>query len=102
MSQDAKKEDAKKYQRMVNRFVNLANNMRAEGNEVPQITSAFMTACGIYTTYAVAGNQGGLTDSGVEKMARLFELRLHEVQQMKRAGLLQNDETPPYRPEPAP
>jgi hypothetical protein len=92
MSQDAKKEDARKYQRLVNRFVNLANNMRAEGNEVPQITSAFMTACGIYTTYAAAGNQGGLNDSGVQKMAQLFELRLREVQSMKKAGLIQDDE----------
>ncbi len=95
MSQDAKREDAKKYQRLVNRFVNLANNMAAEGNAVPEITSAFMTACGIYSTYAAAGNQGGLNDTGVEKMAKLFALRLREVQAMKRAGMVTDGTSPP-------
>ncbi len=82
----SKQADAKKYKRLVNRFINLANNMQAEGQDVQVVANALMTACGAYATYAAVGsNQGGLTESGVNKVTQAFAMRLMEVQAGRRA-----------------
>ena len=67
----------------VNRFIDLANEMKNEGKSLELISSGFMAACSVYSTYAVTGNDGALMDSGVEKMAALFKEELANVQQAK-------------------
>jgi hypothetical protein len=42
-----------------------------------------MRACAVYSTYTVAGNQGALHDSGIEKLQKLFGQQLAVVQKAK-------------------
>lgn len=68
----------------VNRFIELANQMTAEGDSSPQIVSSgFMMACAVYTTYMVTGNDGALRESGIEKLTKLFGEELATVQARK-------------------
>lgn len=68
----------------VNRFVDLANAMH-QGDQISTavVSSALMTACAVYATYSVTGNDGALKDSGIEKITSLFAVELSQVQQAK-------------------
>jgi len=59
--------------------------MKNEGASIELISTALMRACAVYSTYAVAGNQGALHQSGVEKLEKLFGQQLAVVQQAKLA-----------------
>ena len=77
MSQEKKME-------CVNRFIALANEMTAEGDaSSPIVSTGLMMACAIYSTYAVAGNDGALRDSGIAKLTKLFSEELVTVQSRK-------------------
>jgi len=78
-------DNAKVHERLINRFIALANNMKQEGHKPAPVSDAFMSACAVYVTYAVAGNEGGLNESGIKKMATVFEDRLRSVQEMKKS-----------------
>ena len=43
-----------------------------------------MSASGYYTTYALGGNGGGLTDSGVEKVTATYKSELERIQKLKK------------------
>lgn len=77
-------QDAKKYQRLVNRFVALANNMQDEGLDPNMVSDAMMFASGTYATFTLAGNDGGLTEPGVEKVVDRYRMRLVQVQASKK------------------
>jgi hypothetical protein len=44
-----------------------------------------MTASGIYATYSVVGNTGGLTESGIDKVADAYRQNLANLQRLKKA-----------------
>lgn len=67
------------------RFVDLANTMKDDGIPVNVVSWAMMTASGIYATYSVVGNSGGLNPSGVEKVAEAYKQNLTNIQQLKKA-----------------
>ena len=67
----------------VNRFIELANNMAKEGNSREMVSSGLMTACAVYATYVVTGNDGALRESGVDKLTNLFKEELAQVQEAK-------------------
>jgi arabinogalactan endo-1,4-beta-galactosidase len=69
----------------LNRFIDLANTMKNEGIKVDLVSRGMMTAAALYATFAIAGNEGGLTESGVEKMSELFKQDLQQVQASKKA-----------------
>lgn len=77
----------KSFERLVNRFVTLANNMKSEGHKPQFVSDAMMMACGTYITYMLAGNQGGLNEAGIEKMVKVYEDRLRLVQELKKASI---------------
>ena len=79
MSAPASQQDA------IQAFIDLANEMKNEGASIELISTALMRACAVYSTYAVAGNQGALHQSGVEKLEKLFGQQLAVVQQAKLA-----------------
>ena len=64
-------------------FIDLANDMKSEGASIELISTSLMRACAVYSTYAVAGNQGALHDSGIEKLQKLFGQQLAVVQKAK-------------------
>jgi hypothetical protein len=66
------------------RFIDLANTMKDEGVPINVVSWSLMTASGIYATYSVAGNEGGLTDSGVEKVADAFRQNLTNIQALRK------------------
>ena len=66
-------------------FIDLANEMKNDGASIELISTALMRACAVYSTYAVAGNQGALHQSGVEKLEKLFGQQLAVVQKAKLA-----------------
>ena len=70
-------------QPFVNRFIDLANDMMQEGVPLPIVSSSLMTACATFATYVVAGNDGALRDSGVEKLRDIFAIELSAIQKIK-------------------
>ena len=79
------KTDAEIHNACVNRFIELANTMKDEGIKIPLVSQAMMTACATYATFAAAGNAGGLTESGVDKMAEVYKRELQQVQVAKKS-----------------
>ena len=67
----------------VNSFIDLANSLTAGGSSVTAVSSGLMTACAIFATYAVTGNDGALRESGIEKITKLFAKELSAVQRAK-------------------
>jgi len=67
------------------RFIDLANAMKDEGVPVNVVSWALMTSSGIYSTYSVTGNSGGLTPSGVDKIADAYKKNLANIQQLRKA-----------------
>ena len=43
-----------------------------------------MSASAVYASYSVAGNKGGLTESGVDKVAEAYRQNLARIQELKR------------------
>jgi hypothetical protein len=75
--------EIEQHRKAINDFINFANKMKDEGVSVKVVSSAFMTANAIYASYSVAGNEGALTDSGVEKMTKAFADKLVQVRQAR-------------------
>lgn len=67
------------------RFIDLANTMKDEGVPVNLVSWALMTASGIYATYSVTGNSGGLNPSGVDKIADAYKQNLSNIQDLRKA-----------------
>ena len=71
-------------QECVERFVALANSMKDDGAGVELVSWALMSASALYATYSVAGNDGGLTKSGVDKVSEAYRHHLQRIQELKR------------------
>jgi hypothetical protein len=68
----------------LNRFIDLANSIKDEGVDIKMVSYGLMSASGYYTTYALGGNDGGLTDSGVEKITATYKSELERIQELKK------------------
>jgi len=66
------------------RFIELANAMKDEGVPVNMVSWSLMSACGVYATYSVVGNDGGLNPSGVDKVADAFRQNLLNLQALRK------------------
>jgi hypothetical protein len=71
-------------QSSVERFIALANSMKDEGARIEMVSWALMSASALYATYSVAGNEGGLTESGVDKVTEAYRHHLQRIQEIKR------------------
>ena len=58
--------DKEYHQTCLNRFIELANQMKDEGVPTNVVSTAMMSASAVYATFVVTGNTGGLTESGAE------------------------------------
>lgn len=79
--------DSEFHQQSMQRFIDLANVMKNEGVPTRVISAALMTASGVYATYTVAGNQGGLNASGIDKVTQAYRQNLENIQKAKREDL---------------
>ena len=64
-------------------FIDLANDMKNEGATIQFVSTALMRACAVYSTYVVAGNEGALRKSGVERLKDLFATEVDAIQRLK-------------------
>jgi predicted ATPase len=78
-------EQTRQHDDCMQRFIDLANELKDEGVAVNVVSWALMTASGIYATYSVVGNSGGLNPSGVDKVADAYRQNLLRVQELKKA-----------------
>lgn len=76
--------DQDQHHQCMQRFIDLANTMKNEGVPTRVISAGLMTASGVYATYTVAGNTGGLNPSGVEKVTKSYRDNLQRIQDAKR------------------
>ena len=72
-------------QEAINAFINLANEMKDNGASIQFVSTALMRACAVYATYVVAGNEGALKESGIEKLSEVFAQELNVIQEAKLA-----------------
>jgi hypothetical protein len=83
--------DLEKHQHCTTKFIELANSLKEEGHDVKLVSAALMSASGIYATYSVAGNQGGLNPSGVDKVVDAYRKSLENIQRVKKANVKQTE-----------
>ena len=84
MSKTDIKTDHQIHLECLNRFIDLANTIKDEGVDIKMVSYGLMSASGYYTTYALGGNDGGLTDSGVEKITATYKSELERIQMLKK------------------
>ena len=72
-------------QEAINAFINLAHEMKNNGASIQFVSTALMRACAVYATYVVAGNEGALKESGIEKLSEVFAQELNVIQEAKLA-----------------
>lgn len=78
------KTDAEVHLESVNRFIEMANAMKDEGININVVSGALMTASGLYASYVAGGNEGGLTESGVQKVSEVYKRELERIQKIKK------------------
>jgi len=68
----------------VERIMAVVNTMTSEGKDTNLLNTALMVASGTYATYLATGNDGYLTDSGVDKVAAIYKYNLEKLQDLKK------------------
>lgn len=76
-------EAPKTQQEAIDAFIKLANEMKDNGASIQVVATGLMRACAVYSTYVIAGNQGALRQTGIEKLSELFAQELDVVQKAK-------------------
>jgi len=79
------KSDTEAHQQCVQRFIDLANAIKNEGIDVNVVSGGLMSASALYASYLVGGNSGGLTPSGVDKVAAVYKRELERIQKIKKS-----------------
>jgi hypothetical protein len=77
-------EQAETHRKCIDRFIELSNTMKDEGLEPGVVSHALMSASGVYATYAIAGNAGGLNEAGIDKVTEIYKSSLQNVQRSKK------------------
>jgi len=78
-------DQTKQHDDCMQRFIDLANEMKDQGVPVNVVSWSLMTASGIYSTYSVTGNSGGLNPSGIDKVVDAYKQNLTNIQALKKA-----------------
>ncbi|MEM9253867.1 MAG: DUF3144 domain-containing protein [Pseudomonadota bacterium] len=71
------------HQQCVERFIELANGMRDEGIDPNMVSHSLMSASGVYTSYVIGGNEGGLTETGIDKVVDVYRQELQRIESIK-------------------
>ena len=78
------KSDSELHHECMQRFIDLANSMKDEGIDTKVVSAGMMTASGLYTTFVLGGNDGGLTASGIDKVVAVYKEELEKIQRAKK------------------
>lgn len=84
--------EIREFTKLVERFVQLANEMKDEGKSLAAINAALMSASATYGSYVAAGNEGYLKPSGVDKLVDSYRHHAVRVQDIKKASIQNNDQ----------
>jgi hypothetical protein len=76
-------QDFAQYQQMITRFIEVANQMKDEGQPPPSVNAALMLASGLYATYLAVGNEGRLEAKAVDQVAGVYRKNLAALQKLK-------------------
>ena len=76
-------QDFAQYQQMITRFIDLANEMKDEGQSPPSVNAALMLASGLYATYLAVGNEGRLEHKAIDQVTGVYRKNLAALQQLK-------------------
>ena len=79
--------DAEQHRSCTNKFIELANEFKAEKIDISVISGALMTASAVYATYVASGNNGTLEPSGMDKVMAIYRRTLEHHQATKRKKL---------------
>ena len=79
------KTDSELLHECMQRFIELANTMKDDGIGTNVVSSGLMSASGVYATYAMGGNDGTLSPSGVDKVTEAYKHQLEQIQEAKKA-----------------
>jgi uncharacterized protein (UPF0333 family) len=77
-------DSSENHQACTTKFIELANKLTEEGMSKELVSAALMSASCIYATFSVAGNDGGLNNSGVKKVVATYENNLRDLQALKK------------------
>ncbi len=77
-------QNEKAHSEVVQQFIALANQLQNQGIGKEIVSAGLMSASGVYATYVAAGNQGYLTESGVERVAKVYRSNLQGIQKFKK------------------
>ena len=77
-------DNSENHQASTTKFIELANSMSEQGLSKELVSVALMSASCIYATFSVAGNDGGLNNSGVKKVVATYENNLKDLQAQKK------------------
>ena len=80
------KSDTEIHKECVQRFIDLANAIKNEGMDVNIVSGGLMSASALFASFLVGGNSGGLTPSGVDKVAAVYKRELERIQKIKKGG----------------
>jgi hypothetical protein len=72
------------YNKLAERFIDLANEMKDAGHPIERVSAAMMLASGTYATYVAAGNDGYLKSGGVDKVVAAYRKNLLSLQAFKK------------------
>lgn len=77
-------DSAESHQECTTKIIQLANSMTESGLSKELVSAALMSASCVYATFSVAGNDGGLNSSGVDKVVETYARNLRELQVLKK------------------
>ena len=71
-------------QECLDKFIECANTLKDNGIEPKLVSHAMMCASTVYITYALAGNDGCLTDTGQDQLVAVYKQELQRIQAAKK------------------
>ena len=76
--------DRESHNECTTKFITLANELKDMGHSPQLVSAALMAASGIYATFTISGNTGGLQPSGVDKVVMMYRRNLEHIQERKK------------------
>jgi len=77
------KSEEEQHHDCINRFIELANELAADGISNRVVAAGLMTASGIFSTFIVLGNSGHLDGDGIGKISDAYRQQLELIQQSR-------------------
>ena len=81
-----KKTENEVIKECLDKFIKYANTLKDEGIEPKLVSHAMMCASTVYTTYALAGNDGYLADADQDKVVGVYKTELQRIQAIKKSN----------------